>query len=92
MSRARKTHSTISLDVSMKLDGTPEIIQDKINGLLISIDNMEKELEEAMLLLCEDTELRKKFQKNAIESIYNKYNVETLARKNEEIYSQLVLN
>jgi glycosyltransferase involved in cell wall biosynthesis len=78
--------------IGTNVDGTPEIIQDKKNGLLISIDNMEKELEEAMLLLCEDTELRQKFQKNAIESIYNKYNVETLARKNEEIYSQLVLN
>jgi glycosyltransferase involved in cell wall biosynthesis len=78
--------------IGTNVDGTPEIIHDKKNGILISIDNMEKELEEAMLLLCENAELRKKFQKNAIESIYNKYNVETLARKNEEIYSQLVLN
>jgi len=39
--------------------------------------------------LCLDHDLRGRLMKNAISSIYKKYNVETLARENEDIYEQL---
>ena len=78
--------------IATNVDGTPEIIENNSNGLLISPHNLEKELTEAMTLLCTNAALRKKLQQKAIESIYNKYNAETLARKNEEVYRQLVLN
>lgn len=78
--------------IGTNVDGTPEIIENRKNGILISVDRMEEELKAAMIELCTNADLRKTLQKNAIDSIYNKYNVETLARKNEEIYSQLALN
>ena len=75
--------------IGTNVDGTAEIIQDRENGLLVGLDDLENNLVEALVLLCKDENLRTSLQRNAIKSIYNTYNVETLARKNEEIYRSL---
>jgi glycosyltransferase involved in cell wall biosynthesis len=76
--------------IGTNVDGTPEIIRDGENGILIEIDDLETNLESALLLMCKNPALRERLQKNAISSIYNKYTVENLARKNENIYRELV--
>lgn len=76
--------------IGTNVDGTPEIIRDRENGLLIEIDDLETNLERAMTELSTDQGLREQLQQNAISSIYNKYTVENLARKNEHIYRELV--
>ncbi len=76
--------------IGTAVDGTPEIIEDGENGILIGTEEMEKNLSAAIIRLCEDRELREKLQKNAMNSIYSKYNIETLASKNEQVYSRLV--
>jgi glycosyltransferase involved in cell wall biosynthesis len=76
--------------IGTNVDGTPEIIRDRKNGLLIGIDDLETDLERALGELSTDQGLREKLQQNAISSIYNKYTVENLARKNENIYRELV--
>jgi glycosyltransferase involved in cell wall biosynthesis len=76
--------------IGTAVDGTPEMIRDGENGILIGTEEMEKELEEAIVRLCLDGELRMRLQAAAVASIYNKYNVETLARKNEELYLRLI--
>ena len=76
--------------IGTNVDGTPEIIRDRENGLLIEIDELETNLEAALMELSNDIDLRERLQRNAIESIYNKYTVESLARKNENIYRELV--
>jgi glycosyltransferase involved in cell wall biosynthesis len=76
--------------IGTNVDGTPEIIRDRENGLLIEIDDLETNLERALSELSMDQGLREQLQKNAISSIYNKYTVENLARKNENIYRELV--
>jgi glycosyltransferase involved in cell wall biosynthesis len=76
--------------IGTNVDGTPEIIRDRENGLLIEIDDLETNLERALSELIMDQGLREQLQKNAISSIYNKYTVENLARKNENIYRELV--
>ncbi len=76
--------------IGTNVDGTPEIIEAGQNGLLIEIDELEKNLAKAMIQLCEDGSLREKLQQNALKSIYNRYNVETLARRNEEVYRSLI--
>jgi len=58
--------------------------------LLIGIEDLEAGLEKALMELSTDRELRERLQQNAIRSIYNKYTVENLARKNENIYRELV--
>jgi glycosyltransferase involved in cell wall biosynthesis len=76
--------------IGTNVDGTPEIIEAGQNGLLIEIDELEKNLAKAMIQLCEDGSLRIKLQQNALKSIYNRYNVETLALRNEEVYRSLI--
>ena len=76
--------------IGTNVDGTPEIIRDRENGLLIGIGDLEAGLEKALWELSTDRELRERLQENAISSIYNKYTVENLARKNENIYRELV--
>jgi glycosyltransferase involved in cell wall biosynthesis len=75
--------------IGTAVDGTPEIIRDGQNGILIGVEGMEKELEEAIVRLCVDKEVRARFQQQAIADIYNRYNVETLAQKNEELYRRV---
>jgi glycosyltransferase involved in cell wall biosynthesis len=76
--------------IGTNVDGTPEIIRDGENGILIEIDDLETNLESALLSLCKNQALRERLQINAISSIYDKYTVENLARKNENIYRELV--
>jgi glycosyltransferase involved in cell wall biosynthesis len=76
--------------VATNVDGTPEMIEPEKNGLLIELDGLEKNLAVALIRLCNDSDLRKRLQQAAIASIYNTYNVETLARKNEAVYYSLV--
>jgi glycosyltransferase involved in cell wall biosynthesis len=78
--------------IGTNVDGTPEIIEHENNGLLIELDQLEKNITEAIIRLCKDDDLRTRLQKNAVKSIYNRYNAKTLARKNEEVYLQLVHN
>ena len=78
--------------IGTNVDGTPEMVTHGDNGLLVELDNLEESLAKAITELCTNEELRKRLQQNAIASIYNKYNVDTLARKNEDIYRQLILN
>ncbi|HEY4205860.1 MAG TPA: glycosyltransferase family 4 protein [Puia sp.] len=75
--------------IGTDVDGTPEIIEHEVNGLLVRTEPLEEQLEAAITRLCTDLELRKRLMQNAIGSIYKRYNVETLARENEDIYVQL---
>ncbi|HEY4156182.1 MAG TPA: glycosyltransferase family 4 protein [Puia sp.] len=78
--------------VGTRVDGTPEIIEDRVNGLLIPVENMVKHMVDAIRLLAEDSSLRKNLQLKAIETIYGKYNVDVLAKENEKIYYELMAN
>src|SRR6202012_354737 len=65
--------------IATAVDGTPEIIRNEENGILIGVEEMEKQLEAAITRLCVDEALRGRLQREAEKSIYNKYNVEALA-------------
>jgi len=75
--------------IGTNVDGTPEMIEHNVNGILIQLADLEKNLAETLVKLCVDENLRTRLQRNAVISIYNTYNVETLARRNEEVYEQL---
>ena len=78
--------------IGTNIDGTPEIIEDRVNGLLIPVENMVEHIVDAVTLLAENDRLRKELQLKAIETIYGKYNVDVLAKENEKIYYELVAN
>lgn len=75
--------------IGTNVDGTPEIIEHEQNGLLIEVEGLEKNITAALLRLCTDAALRTRLQQAAVKSIYNTYNVETLARQNEAVYRRL---
>ncbi len=75
--------------IATAVDGTPEMVTPGENGILIEVENLEENLVQAISRLAGDSSLRRKLQQGAIKSIYNKYNVDTLARKNEAIYRLL---
>jgi glycosyltransferase involved in cell wall biosynthesis len=76
--------------IGTAIDGTPEIISHRDNGLLVNAGRLREELAAALGELGENAALRERLREQAIKSIYNRYNVETLARRNEEIYRRLV--
>src|SRR5690348_15913318 len=49
--------------IGTAVDGTPEIIRDGENGILIGTVNIEDELEAALIRLCEDKESRSRLQR-----------------------------
>ncbi len=75
--------------IGTAVEGTSETIRNEENGLLIGTKNLEQDLVAAILRLCEDAELRVRLQREAVTSIYNKFNIETVARQNEELYLRL---
>lgn len=76
--------------VATNVDGTPEIVKHEENGLLIAVDSLKENLEEAILRLCKDEALRKHFQQQAIATTVNLFNVKTMVTQNEAIYKRLV--
>lgn len=78
--------------VATNVNGTLELIKHNENGLLVDVAKLESELPAALIKLCLDKDLRSHLQKNAIESVDNKYNVQTLADKNQILYQKLALS
>jgi len=76
--------------IATNVGGTPEMVKNNFNGLLIGVTNLQRELEEQLLRLCQDSFLRQRLGSNAIGSIFNQYSVTTMARKNETVYERLV--
>ncbi len=78
--------------VATNVNGTPEVVEHNKNGILVDVAQLENQLPEAMIKLCFDKPLRSRLQQNAIKSTYKKYNVETLANKNQLLYKRLAGN
>lgn len=78
--------------IATGVGGTPEMVKHNFNGLLINVDSLQAELQQGLLRLCTDADLRRRVSMNAAGSIYNQYSVGTLARKNETIYEKLVFD
>lgn len=76
--------------VATNVDGTPEIVKNEENGILIEVDRLKENLEEAIIRLCKDEVLRKHFQQQAIATTANLFNVKTMVTHNEVIYKRLV--
>lgn len=75
--------------IASKVDGTCDIVRHQDNGYLVNVENLQSELAKAMILLSSDTALRKKYGANAIETVNNHFNVTTMTRQIENIYTSL---
>ena len=75
--------------VATNVDGTGEVLRNEENGLLIGTTHMVDELAAALIRLAQDRELRKKFEKKAVETINEEFNVHTMTRNIENIYCEI---
>lgn len=74
--------------VGTAVDGTPEIIKNRMNGLLVTAKDTVG-LSEAMNLLIEDSELRNQLQKNAKQSYLDEFSFEKLSKQYVDYYEGL---
>jgi glycosyltransferase involved in cell wall biosynthesis len=72
--------------IASNVDGTSEIVQDQVNGLLVNTDRLTENLEKALVVLSLDPALRKKFGGKAIETVRGKYNAAAMTRQIESTY------
>ncbi|SDJ57014.1 Glycosyltransferase involved in cell wall bisynthesis [Pedobacter sp. ok626] len=75
--------------VATEIDGIKDLIKAGENGLLIPISCPDK-IAEAIILLIEDPELRRRLGEQAGLTIRDKFNVERMTRSVEEVYRKLV--
>ncbi|MEI6947124.1 glycosyltransferase family 4 protein [Paraflavisolibacter sp. H34] len=75
--------------IATGVDGTAEMVQHGQNGLLLDLNHLLPDLEAALLELGTNEARRKQLGANALASVANKYRIDELARKNEQIYQRL---
>lgn len=76
--------------IATKVDGTSEVIEDGYNGLLISVDNLEQNLVEAILKLSADKSLQQTIGLNARNTVSLKYSAANMTREIEELYLKVI--
>lgn len=70
--------------------GPSELIENEVNGFLIPMNN-QLELEEKLLKLMENEELRKTFSKNAVITV-RKFEAKNIAQEWDDIITQTLSN
>lgn len=74
--------------VATAVDGTPEIVENEQNGLLVESRNTD-ELSAAIQRLCQDNELRVSLSQAALETYQEKFSFQTLSEHYIKYYSNL---
>lgn len=74
--------------VATNVDAIPEIIKNGINGLLVSVDNIE-EICHAVIELYGNPDLRKKITECALNNVYSEYDIKRVSKEHEIIFNQL---
>jgi len=69
--------------------GNPSLVDDNVNGLLISTKNVE-ELSGKLIYLLKDDETRNKFGENASRKIREKFSITKMVKEYENLYSSLL--
>lgn len=75
--------------VASNVGGLPEVIQNKVNGLLVRPRNP-KEIAEAVDMILSHDELAGKMAKNALQTIEREFNWENAAQKTLSIYRRCI--
>ena len=75
--------------VATAVDGTPEIVKNQKNGLLVNCKDVSS-LAQAMLRLCRDSELRRKMEQAAKESYKQEFSFDKLKEHYVEYYEKLL--
>jgi glycosyltransferase involved in cell wall biosynthesis len=73
------------------VDGTKEVIQNNVNGILIETDNLLENLVNTLNVLANDADLRSRLGIKAKEAINEKYNAVNMTRQIENCYLEIAL-
>lgn len=75
-----------NITISTNVGGIPKVIEHEKNGIIIEPGDKEK-MEMYILHLLEDEKFRKKLSDEARKTIVEKFNIEVIIKKLEEIYT-----
>ncbi|HVU95093.1 MAG TPA: glycosyltransferase family 4 protein [Puia sp.] len=75
--------------IASDVDGTAEVIRDRVNGRLVSTEELVPALSRVLIELANDPVERRKMGERAMESINEKYNVEAMTEQIEGIYLEI---
>lgn len=74
--------------LASRVGGIPDVIENGVDGLLFEQGNAE-ELESALSLLINDSELRSQLSKAGLQKIHNKYSAASVAKAYEALYDKV---
>ena len=77
--------------IATNVGGIPEIVEHKINGLLVEPDNVH-ELKNALLYILENKNEAKEMGDNATKYVAENYSVDAVVEKMERIYEEMIQN
>ena len=75
--------------VATNVDGTPEIVENYINGILINAANS-VEIKNAILKIYEDEDLKKLLEDNAYKTYKEKFNIDSFIDNHDRYYKKIV--
>lgn len=75
--------------VATSVDGTPEIVENNINGVLVKPTNS-KELENAILKIYSDKKFKKLLENNAYKTYKDKFNIDSFINKHRIYYRKII--
>lgn len=75
--------------IATDVDGTREVVQDGVNGLLIEAGNIAA-LSDALVKMAGNELVRKEFSKAAVETVQTQFEAVGMVKKIEEVYSRVL--
>lgn len=75
--------------IASNVDGTSEVVQHNVNGLLIETEGLIENLAKALVTLSNDKIMQKRFAVEAVKTVNQRFNAGVMTRKIENIYTRL---
>ncbi len=72
--------------IASNVDGTSEIIENNVNGILVQTDELIENTAKAIVTLCKNNVLRQNCQLKAKETVAERFNASIMTRQIEQIY------
>jgi glycosyltransferase involved in cell wall biosynthesis len=78
--------------IASDVDGTGEVLRNDENGILVSTDNLVERLTAALVGLGKDGDRRKRFEREAVVTVNEKFNVIHMTHNIEQVYTEVLTN
>jgi glycosyltransferase involved in cell wall biosynthesis len=76
--------------IATGVDGTVEVLEDGVNGVVIPTEGLVDALSNALAELGNDEEKRKRFEERVVETINERFNITTMTGAIEQIYADVL--